>query len=774
MKILHRSLLHLACLGIGILPGLSSLAAETLSLTRDGKPMAEVVCLDTLSDSETYAVQELVDYVRQISGATLNIVKVKVPEDLPKAAGIGRVFVGSQTCRMFHPDISQEGLGDEGFVLQSKGKDLIIAGGKLRGTLYGVYTFLEDYLGVRWWSPLDTDIPQKASIEVGPLARRDIPQLQLRDAMYGDWCLGGMAGFKWDARNKLNGMSFNPLKDPAFSFLGSSHYQHFVGYFGHNQNRLLVESGLPIKPEMLALLGNGQRARKQPCSTHPEVIEATTKRIVALYRESPQTPYVNIAHEDNGDFCVCERCAAIDAAEGSHMGQLLFLVNHVAETLEKEFPQGRIMVSAYLWSWEPPKTMRPRHNVLIRLAPIEANPFDPIAGSRDEFNQKCEKVMTDWGAISPHNYVFNYSANFQHYNMPWPNLDAMLTNIDFFVSQKAEGIIIQGSHTSPGSEFYALRVWTLAKKLWNPKLDNAELYKTFIAGYYGPAAPAVEKYINALHAPVRQHLIPRTKIPTQLPLNLTFLTPELVADLEGYAREAEAAAAGQAPYDQRVKHFHMPLWYTLLLRGPDSQTWKVIADRFAPLDHAALAASFTSVAKTYKMQARNDFDRTIAPFLDWLKTYPELVKKQGSVLLVPEARNAPGIKRMLQDWQLSDGGTPAQCRIKDKEASDGWAVSIGSPVWHIRYMFSNSEDMEVGKKYRVHLRVRALNAPVSFKFGASNAGFWGTVPAKEVSQDYKVYSSRVIKGAPGMNFFFAPETRGALLLDCIWITEEQN
>ena len=38
--------------------------------------------------------------------------------------------------------------GDEGFTYRSVGDDLWIYGGKQRGTMYGVYSFLENELGV--------------------------------------------------------------------------------------------------------------------------------------------------------------------------------------------------------------------------------------------------------------------------------------------------------------------------------------------------------------------------------------------------------------------------------------------------------------------------------------------------------------------------------------------------------------------------------------------------------------------------------------------------
>ena len=83
-------------------------------------------------------------------------------------------------------DLAHQDLGDEGFLIQTIGESLIIAGGRRRGTLYGVYTFLEDYLGCRWFSPKVSRIPQAPVIEIGPIERRDKPILEWREPRCGD------------------------------------------------------------------------------------------------------------------------------------------------------------------------------------------------------------------------------------------------------------------------------------------------------------------------------------------------------------------------------------------------------------------------------------------------------------------------------------------------------------------------------------------------------------------------------------------------------------
>lgn len=749
------------------------------SITQDGKASAVVICSAKVSPSEEHAAAELVHYIEQVSGAKLPLHRADAPEGLPKVQEGLRIFVGNETCRVFHPDISLEGLGQEGFVIKTKGKDLVIAGGTKRGTLYGAYTFIEDYCGVRWWSPLDTDVPKKATLELGEVDRREVPQLELRDAMYRQ----GSDSPAWDVRNKINGMSFNPLNGPRQQHWGGSAYEYFGGSFAHNQHKLVQDSGIPFEPEMYALTTGGQRAKLQPCSTHPKVVEGTIKSLLELDRKYPQSPYFVMAHEDNDDYCTCARCKAIDDEEGTHMGQLMYLVNKAAEALEKQNPRAKIMVSAYTWSWLPPKKMRPRDNVMIRLAPITQNYFYPLANSAIPANQEIEKNFKDWGAISKHNYVFSYSCNFTHYYIPWPNFDSMLANVDFFVANGVKSICYQGTHTSAGTEFWALRMWTLSKKLWNPGLDNGQLMKTFIEGYYGPAAPMVARYIEVLQAPVRGSVWEVGKSGCYQPVNAPYLRPETVAELDAICREAEKAVGDREPYARRVRHMHMPVRYVLLSRGVDSPTWAAVERKSGKLDLSAMASSFLKVMDEFKMGGPSDDDRDPAGWRKWLGTYPALVKEKKTHLMAPEAREAKDLVRYWQSWQIRDGFIRTKNRVEDPRASDGWAIKVDTLVFKFRHVISDYEGIEPGKKYRLHLRVRGGDPAVGFQYGmGGTTGPLGKVPLEEVTGTYKVHSSPPFEAKADMNFFiaglFSPETPGVkpgvnhVLLDCIWLTKE--
>ena len=63
-------------------------------------------------------------------------------------------------------------MGNEDLRIVIRDDNIAIAGGRPRGTLYGVYTFLEDYLGVRFLTAKFTHVPKVISPHtVGPVDR---------------------------------------------------------------------------------------------------------------------------------------------------------------------------------------------------------------------------------------------------------------------------------------------------------------------------------------------------------------------------------------------------------------------------------------------------------------------------------------------------------------------------------------------------------------------------------------------------------------------------
>ena len=130
-----------------LLAWLSVGTATAGKLFGGGKSRYAIVVAKDASQSELTAAEELQEYIYRISGAKLALVN----ED--KAAEYkSYIFVGYSPKFGEKLGVERPEDGDEGFTYRSVEDDLWIYGGKQRGTMYGVYSFLENELGVRWYT----------------------------------------------------------------------------------------------------------------------------------------------------------------------------------------------------------------------------------------------------------------------------------------------------------------------------------------------------------------------------------------------------------------------------------------------------------------------------------------------------------------------------------------------------------------------------------------------------------------------------------------------
>ena len=121
-----------------------SASGANLILSQNGKSGYTIVIGAEASPSERHGAEELQNFLEQMSGARLPI----STEPRHKMVLVGN----SAALETLNLEIPFQELGPEGFVLKTAGRHLVIAGGRLRGSMYGVYTFLEK-LGCRWFAP---------------------------------------------------------------------------------------------------------------------------------------------------------------------------------------------------------------------------------------------------------------------------------------------------------------------------------------------------------------------------------------------------------------------------------------------------------------------------------------------------------------------------------------------------------------------------------------------------------------------------------------------
>ena len=550
-----------------------------LVIADGGKSDYRIVISNEASPSEKHAADELQKFLKEISGAMLPIVADETP------ASNNEIILGDNAhLRQIKTEIDFEKLGKEGFNIRTVGPRLVIAGGRLRGTMYGVYTFLEEHLGCRWFSSKVSHIPKRARIEIGTIDDTHIPVLEYREPFYTD-----AFDADWAARNKMNSNSARLDEQRG----GKVAYSHFVHTF---YPLLPPEQYFEKHPEYYSEI-DGKRTieRGQLCLTNPDVVRLVTERVKQWIQESPQATIFSVSQNDWRGWCQCQSCTEVDEREESHSGTMLHFVNQIAEAIESEYPDVAIDTLAYQYTRKPPKYVRPRPNVIVRLCSIECCFSHPLETC--EMNASFKADIEGWSKVSNRLYIWDYVTNFSHYIQPFPNFDVLKPNIQFFVNHGVKGIFEEGNYSGGGGgELAELRSYVMAKVLWNPDYDAQKAMNEFLVGYYGKSFAPIREYIDMLHNKVREdniHITIRTKPDSD------FLAPEIIQRAKELFDEAERLADDEDVL-QRVHVARLPIQYVQIATLPESDPErKKLIDRFFEV---ADKAGITNISEGRSME----------------------------------------------------------------------------------------------------------------------------------------------------------------------------
>jgi hypothetical protein len=443
---------------------------------------------------------------------------------------------------------------------------------------------------------------------VGDLKGRYVPPLELRSTDYP--C---SRDADWAVRNKINGTQTR-LDEPRG---GKVSYSHFV----HTFNGILDPAReFAAHPEYFSQV-KGQRVagRTQLCLTNPAVLAIAKAAVRRWIQEAPQATIFSVSQNDWANFCTCPACKAVADAEGSQAGPLIHFVNAIADDIAADYPDKIIDTLAYQWSRKPPRTVRPRPNVCVRLCSIECCFAHPLEAC--ETNRAFVDDIRGWHRLCNRLYIWDYVINYAHSVMPFPDLRVLGPNIRFFVANGVRGIYEEACYFTKGSELAELRTWIIAKTLWNPAYDTDKAIDEFLAAYYGAAAPPIRRYIDLTHQQVAEHKDWHAHIfdKPQMP----YLGPQFLAEAVRCFDEAEARVAGDPVLAHRVALARLPIVYLQIVNAKpgDAQA-------------AALLETFERVARKEGMTMVREHGGTGA--LDvWLAAQRERLK------LAPPPAGAP-------------------------------------------------------------------------------------------------------------------------------------
>ena len=542
---------------------------------------------ENLSKLEKIAVEELQLFYKKIYKKELQMLTSE------NAAGKNVIYLGD-TAFARKNGIDSNACGNEEWILKNVGKNLIIAGGRPAGTLYGVYELLER-LGVVFTAPDETFIPagkpdfpvfneKKQPAFEGRLVFDGIPYQLVRSK-------GSKADMKayslWVLRNRGNGQQ---IAEVPSLYMGM--YFNVPHYPYHNLFDYLPRSLYATHPEYFQMDAMGRRNKPLQhrfrggiCMSNADVrrivLDSLRKKIKSDRKKFPKEEWPRIYDisrlDDTPIHCLCPTCKAVSAREesGTEEGLLFDFINHIAREIRKEYPD--IIIRTFGEKTAPQK-IKPEKNVLVWIEDLFSR-HTPFVATENTTNAVVKKYREGWFKLNGPFLMWDYWNLGNAYFTP-PRVETVFDTIkpdfQYFLKNKVRALFIEASIDPASPQNFIMVNYYIAMQLMvKPDADPEVLADKFFKSYYGKAYPVMKKYFNAIRSGVRNQ--PQYGATSCGAAHWNYLTPEFMVNMYRDLHKAQASVSPHSEYARRIRReLVTPLWYALV-------NWDSYADAFTKI-----------------------------------------------------------------------------------------------------------------------------------------------------------------------------------------------
>ena len=433
-----------------------------------------VVERDEPTAAERTAVDIFVSTVEKVSGCKLNIRKESEP-------GRGKeIVIGYSSDTAGDDEISAMG-SEYGYIGISLDR-ITLTGTGDRGTLCAVYTFLEEYCGLRQYTDRISVQAEKRKIVLQAGTQIVVPDFSQRGVLSGE-------GNTWSFAmpNMLNA---GGLKDGT-KYGGSITYSGDV--------RQTLESLIPSNQYYYTnrafyssrdITSDGLR---QLCLSNPEVITRITDKVLANLDGNSLVQRVSLRHIGCGTPCGCAGCTSINAQEKSPAGTYIRLANAVAEKVAENYP-GVLLEIELSGAAGAPTVPLPEGNVLVMLSDAGM----PLGENYQE-NGFISTVKA-WRKITSHLGVVQHIYADGQYLCPVTDIVTLGENLRLLHDAGVEACLFADCGSVTGAEFGGLKAYAAARIARNADYPAAIAVHDYLYGVFGAAGGYVGDWLDMLSA----------------------------------------------------------------------------------------------------------------------------------------------------------------------------------------------------------------------------------------------------------------------------------
>ena len=588
----------------------SELRAAPLVLVDKGVSLAPIIVFKDAPPMTRRAADELAAYIEKVGG-----VKPQVIEGLPNPVPERAIWVGFQPkLKELFPKTDFDFKHPEEILIVCDGKNLAIAGRdrwdpqhlvvktdratingwqQEFGTVNAVYTFLQDYLDVRWLWPgeIGEDIIRKERIAFAPFEYRYHPQIRLRNGIIYQSFIGDGRGVSSDwgrlQRTQLDS------SNRAFMFMVHAFYEWWERF--HQTH-----------PEYFALQPDGTRSGypngtcEKICQSNPGVWDQWLDDVAKKLEKDPTRTMFSAAFNDCSDNgpCICDKCRVWDVPDAKKRlliwsGMVeeyvalsdrdVMFANILARKLKQRYPGKDYYVQIFAYGPTRPGPVKNKldDNVIVSHASNWfAGQGDIDPDSLDD--EKSSQQFADWAAMGSNVFYRPNLPGGGGYNLMLPDVPfgRATETFRYVAEHNCTGIwldTIDECWPTQGPLYYLM-----AHLAWNPYQDGYAIMDDYYRRGFGPAAGQVKAYWSLLEETRNQKVDGKLTFPQAY--NAAFFKRAA-----GLLDEADAGVA-KAPeiYRQRIAYVRVGLDFTRKLieameLNTRCKTDKAAADRMRAL-----------------------------------------------------------------------------------------------------------------------------------------------------------------------------------------------
>ena len=417
--------------------------AQAIVLVKNNAAVSGIVIAKSASNQVQFAAKMLQQYLQKSTGATLPIRN--------SGQGTSNVYVGKGA----YPAIGNVDLDDDGFLLQSvDGNNFVILGGSDWGTEFGVYDFLERFVGVRWLMPTDlgTVVPKLNSLQVPTVKIVENPVYLSRAISPIAIDKNTIPMNEWGRFNRLRGRL-----DPSHNLKNLFPPEKF--------SRSHPEFYPMVKGRKVLPVSNNDQSW-QPDFAANGIANAASKEIINWFDQHKDASNYSLGINDSGNFNESGNSNARGLGRKNVMGFSNFSdgyyawANDVVNKVRKVYPAKKYPVLAYTSVAEPPSDKKLDKDIVPFIA------YERVRWGAKALKQTDQELTERWEQVAQslgwYDYIYGLT-----YLLPRVWFHAMKEYLTWGSTHHVKyyyGELYPNWGEGP-------KAWVTSKLLWNPNQD---------------------------------------------------------------------------------------------------------------------------------------------------------------------------------------------------------------------------------------------------------------------------------------------------------------